>query len=118
MDGPPLEVAPAAAAPAAAAPPAAVAHLAARAAAAAELAGMFWQHAASSSWFAVPLWSVAGQQQQHQQQQWPLHPALAAAGAGGVQQQLMSVVSYLAQPQQHNQPEMYCMDAELLARSC
>jgi hypothetical protein len=80
---------------------------------------MFWQHAASSSWFAVPLRSLAVQQQQQQQQQWPLlHPALAAAGAGGVQQQLVSVLSYLAQPQQHNQPEMYCMDAELLARSC
>jgi hypothetical protein len=45
-----------------------------------------------------------------------MHPVVVAAGAGGVQQQLLSVMNYLAQ--QHNQPEMYCMDAELLARSC
>jgi hypothetical protein len=83
---------------------------------------MFWHNAAKPaciSWLPqqwqqpqVMAGAVAAAGQQQQQ----MHPAVAAAGAGGVQQQLLSVMSYLAQ--QHNQPEMYCMDAELLARSC
>lgn len=91
-----------------------------RAAAAAELAGMFWRHAAAPAWSG---WLPQGfstqpihAQIEVGQQPWQLHPVVAVAGAAGVQQQLVSVMSYLAQ--QHNQPEMYCLDGELLACSC
>lgn len=87
---------------------------------------MFWHHAAKPTCMSWLPQQWQQQQQQvlagaaaaagQQQQQWQLHPAVAAARAGGVQQQVLSVMSYLAQ--QHNQPETYCMDAELLARSC
>jgi hypothetical protein len=97
-----------------------------RATAAAELASMFWSHAEKPAWLS---WLQQQSQQQQllhpevlgmpgtaAQQPWQAHPAMAAAAAGGVQQQLVSVLSYLAQ--QHNQPEMYCMDAAVLAYSC
>lgn len=95
-----------------------VQEVSARAAAVAELVGMFWQHAAKplcSSWvppaFSEP--AVAEQLAAVQQQQpWQLHPALEA----GVQRQLSSVLGYVARP--HNQPEVYCIDGELLSRCC
>lgn len=106
-----------------AAAPAPVLQLVARAAAAVQLASMFWEHAAKPAW---TNWLPRQLQQSlllagagagsPLQQQWQAHPAIAAAGAAGVQQQLVSVLSYVAQ--QHSQPETYCMDAELLARSC
>ena len=99
-----------------------VQQVSARAAAAAELVGMFWQHAAKplcGSWLPAALSepAVAEQLAAVQQQPWQLHPALvAAAGVAGVQRQLSSVLGYLAQP--HHQPEVYCMDGELLSRCC
>jgi hypothetical protein len=91
-----------------------------RAAAAAELAGMFWRHAAAPAWRGLLPQGLLTQPIHAQievgRQPWQLHPVVAVAGAAGVQQQLVSVMSYLAQ--QHNQPEMYCLDGELLACSC
>lgn len=100
--------------------------LSSRAAAAAELMSLFWHEALLPAWCGMlpqqwqqqllrPVASaVSGQQLQQLSLQ--AHPAVAAARAGGMQLQLMSVLSYLAQ--QHNQPEMYCMESELLSRSC
>jgi hypothetical protein len=146
MDGPPMEASATAAAAAVWVPglhpehPAyqIVAGAMVRSTAAAELASMFWTHAGKPAWlnWLQQQWQQQQQQQQQQllphsdvlgmpagtaaaaagQQPWQTHPAMAAAAAGGVQQKLVSVLSYLAQ--QHNQPEMYCMDAAVLAYSC
>jgi hypothetical protein len=104
----------------------AVAGVVVRAAAAAELASMLWSHAGKPAWFnwLQQQWQqqqllhpeVLGMPVRAAQQPWQAHPAMAAAAVGGVQQQLVSVLSYLAQ--QHNQPEMYCIDAAVLAYSC
>jgi len=101
--------------------PAAVPELMRRSAAAAELMSVFWRHAL------LPAWSniiPQGWQQQlsghlvapSQQQQVQAHPVVAAVAVGGMQGQVLSLLGYLAQ--QHNQPEMYCMDADALSRSC
>lgn len=40
----------------------------------------------------------------------------ASTGAAGVQQQVLSLLSHVAR--QHPQPEVYCLEAEVLARPC
>lgn len=101
--------------------PAAVPELMRRSAAAAKLMSMFWRHALLPAWGNVIPQGWQQQLSEHQaavsrQQQMQAHPVVAAAAVGGMQGQVLSLLGYLAQ--QHNQPEMYCMDAEALSRSC
>jgi hypothetical protein len=92
---------------------------------------MFVEHAVRPAWGSGWLMTLPHNNWKPQQQdpvtaalsqQFQMHPALTAAAVGGssagggVQQQLVSLLGYLAK--QHNEPEMYCLDADLLSRCC
>jgi hypothetical protein len=82
------------------------------------LLSMFVGHVASDEWSS--LGSAAGSSSSVM----PTGGLPAAAlrqhlvpGAAGVQQQVTALLAYVSQ-QQRLQPEVYCMEAELLSRAC